>query len=385
MALHRTVLMLGLVSLLTDLSSEMIYPLLPAFVAVTLGAGPKALGMIEGAAEATASVLKVVSGKLADRLTRRKPLIVVGYGLSGMVRPLIAVAGSWLAILAVRMSDRVGKGLRTSPRDALIADVTSADQMGRAFGLHRAMDNAGGVLGPLAAAALLALGFGARDIFWFAAIPAAVVMFVVVFGVREPTTVHRHVASQPDHSRGKLGPSFRGLMVPLILFALANSSDAFLLLRLSDTGLSQQGVVLAYSAYGLLRTLAVYFGGRLADRYERRSLLGVGWSLYALSYAALGFVTSPLASAVLVALYALHYGFTEPTERALVASFAPPGQRGAAFGWYHGLVGGAALPSSLFFGAVWSAVGPAAAFGAGAALALVAVAALSRVRQERMA
>jgi MFS family permease len=382
MALHRTVLMLGIVSLLTDLSSEMIYPLLPAFVAVTLGAGPKGLGVIEGAAEATASILKVVSGKLADRLTRRKPLIVAGYGLSSAVRPLIGLASSWLAILAVRMTDRVGKGLRTSPRDALIADVTRVDQMGRAYGLHRAMDNAGGVLGPLTAAALLALGFGTRDIFLFAAVPAAIVMLVLVLGVREPTTAHQQVVDQPHDGAPVLGPRFRRLMVPLVLFALANSSDAFLLLRLSEAGLSQHGVVLAYTAYSLLRTMAVYFGGRLTDRYDRRSLLGIGWSVYALSYGALGLVRSPLLLAVLVALYALHYGFTEPTERALVGSFAPAGRRGAAFGWYNGLVGGAALPSSLLFGTMWSAVGPAAAFGTGAVLALLSIVVLSRAPRE---
>lgn len=372
--LPGTVVVLGVASLLTDVSSEMIYPLLPVLLAGTLGAGAVALGMIEGAAESVAALSKVVSGKWADRMPRRKPLVVGGYTISGVVRPLIGLATVWPVVLALRVADRIGKGVRTAPRDALIADVTDDSMRGRAYGLHRAMDNAGAVLGPLVATGLLALGLGLQQVFLLAAVPAALVLAVLALGVREQprAAVGELPRTLPRATASELGRPFRRLLAVVVVFTLGNSTDAFLLLRLHDAGVSTQGVALAWSAHSALRTLAVYVGGGLSDRLDRRWLLGAGWFAYALIYVGMAIARSPTALVVLLIVYGAHYGAVEPTERALVAAHAPPGLRGAAFGWFHGSVGFAALPASALFGALWSVAGPVVAFSAGAALAALA-------------
>jgi MFS family permease len=374
MIVPRTVVALGLVSLLTDLSSEMIYPLLPAFLATLLGAGVVALGIVEGAAEATASLLKIVSGTVADRVRRRKPLIIAGYAVSGVARPLIGFAVVWPMVLALRVVDRIGKGLRTAPRDALIADVTVAEARGRAYGLHRAMDNAGAVLGPLIATALLAAGLSVREVFWSAAVPAGIVIAVLALSVRESPRPAFAVSTRTGSLArlGKLGPRFPRLLVVFVIFALGNSTDAFFLLRLHEAGLAPAAVALTWAAHSAVRTVAVYCGGALADRMDRRKLLATGWLLYATIYGAMAAVDSVAALVALLVVYGLHYGAVEPTERALVAELAPPALRGSAFGWFHGAVGLAALPASALFGLLWNHAGAAAAFGFGAALAALA-------------
>jgi len=375
--LSRTVVVLGIVSLLTDLSSEMIYPLLPVLLAGSLGAGATALGMVEGAAEAVASLLKVASGKLADRAPRRKPLVVLGYTISGAARPLIGIAAIWPVVLALRVMDRVGKGLRTAPRDALIADVTADGARGRAYGFHRAMDNAGAVFGPLVAVALLGLGLSLRQVFLWAAAPAVLVVGVLVVGVREsPRAVEQPGTARQRSDLAELGSTYRRFLLVVVVFTLGNSSDAFLLLRLHEAGLSATAIALSWAAHSAVRSGAVYFGGRVADRVEHRKLLGLGYVAYALVYVAMSLVESRAGLVLLLVVYGLYYGAVEPTERALVASYAPPGLRGAAFGWFHGAVGASALPASALFGWLWLEVGPAAAFGIGAALAGVAAIAL---------
>jgi MFS family permease len=374
--LPRTVLILGLASLLTDLSSDMIYPLLPAFLALTLGAGAAGLGVMEGAAESLASLLKVLSGRLADRLPRRKPLVVLGYALSGTARPLIAFALTWPVVVGLRLCDRVGKGLRTAPRDALIADVTPESARGRAYGLHRAMDNAGATLGPGVAALLLWVGLGERGVFLAAAVPAAIVVVVLALGVREaPRTVP---APGPDALAPVSRPSLPGLgsgfvrfQVAAFVFALASSSDAFLLLRLSELGVSATGVAAIWAGHNAIRSLAVFHGGRLADRVDRRRLLAGGWLLFAIFYTGFALARSPVTVAMLLGAYALHHGAVEAAGRAFVADLAPPELRGSAFGWYHATVGFAALPASAVFGVIWSAAGAPVAFAAGAAVAVV--------------
>ncbi len=374
-----TVIVLGTASLFTDLSSEMIYPLLPVFLGTLLHAGAAALGVIEGAAEATASLLKIVSGRVADRMKRRKPLVIGGYTISGTARPLIGFAGVWPVVLALRVLDRVGKGVRTSPRDALIADVTPLDRRGRAYGLHRAMDNAGAVLGPLAAVMLLGFGLSTRQVFYAAAVPGVIVILVLVFGVREkprqiPAAPPRDPAvPAPRTSLGELGSTYRRLLLVMVLFTLGNSSDTFLLLRLSHAGLDEQQVALAWSAHSVMRTLAVLVGGRLADRVERRKLLAAGWVIYAAVYVAMALFHSAPALVTLLVLYGIYYGAAEPTERALVADLAPARLRGSAFGWYHGAVGIAALPASALFGLIWLRFGAPAAFVTGAVLAVFAL------------
>lgn len=375
LGLPRTVVALGLVSLLTDLSSEMIYPLLPAFLTVVLGAGAASLGVIEGVAETTASLLKVASGYAADRWKRRKPLVLLGYGLSGACRPLIGAAASWVGVLGLRFGDRVGKGLRTSPRDALIADAVPPERRGAAYGFHRSMDHAGAVLGPLVAAGLLALGVPLRWVFLLSVIPAIAVVAVILRGVAEAPPEEPPTGSPPPLHESEpqaLPPGFRKLLLAVFVFTLGNSTDAFLLLRLSDAGVSASSVALLWSAHHVVKMLGTFFGGRASDRLGRRTLLLAGWFYYAGVYAGFAALQSSGLLILLFLAYGLYYGLTEPVERAWAADLAPQGLRGRAFGLFHGGIGLAALPASVLFGILWKTFGPGAAFLSGAGLALVA-------------
>ncbi len=373
---------LGVVSFFTDLSSEMIYPLLPVFLVDVLGAGAVALGVVEGIAESTAAVVKVASGWWADRMRRRKPLVVAGYGLSGSLRPLIGLVVSWPAVVFLRFGDRVGKGLRTSPRDALIADVTPPERRGAAYGLHRAMDHAGAVAGPLVAAALLLIpGFTLRSVFLLAAIPAAVVIAVLIIGVKEDDRVTAGSAEPISLRRGwhEMGTPFRRLLLALVVFTLGNSTDAFILLRLTDAGFAAVWVAVLWSLHHIVKMAANLYGGQLSDRVGRRGLLIVGWMVYAGIYLGFGLTSSGPALVALFLGYGIYFGLSEPVERAWVAALAPLEARGGAFGLYHGVVGMAALPASLLFGVIYATAGPGAAFGTGSALALVATGLLLRV------
>jgi MFS family permease len=376
------VIALGVVSFFTDLSSEMIYPLLPLFLVGTLGAGAVAIGTIEGLAESTASVLKVLSGRWTDRTHRRKPLIVSGYGLSGAARPLIGAAAVWPVVAFLRFADRVGKGLRTSPRDALIADVTHPNRLGAAFGLHRAMDHAGAVAGPLVAAGLLLIpSMTLRGVFLLAAIPAGIVM-VVLASVREPVRpLERAGGIQTSllHDWSAMGVDFRRLLLAVLVFTLGNSTDAFLLLRLSETGLGAGSIALLWAAHHAVKMIATFVGGRVSDRMGRRRSVMAGWVVYAAVYFAFAVVSSPVGLIVVFLSYGMYFGLTEPVERAWVAGLAPARLRGNAFGLYHGAIGLAALPASVVFGAVYAAAGSAAAFTTGAVLAGVATILLRRV------
>lgn len=375
-ALPRTVWMLGFVSLLTDLSSEMIYPLLPVFLSTVLGATALELGVIEGVAEATASLLKMVSGMWTDRAKRRKPLIILGYSVSGIFRPLIGLVQSWHGVLFLRFLDRVGKGIRSAPRDVLIADVTAQKDRGAAYGLHRAMDHAGAVGGPLIASALLLIpGVGLRDVFLWAAAPALLAILFLAGGVKEESRASRQVAAtalRPWEDWRKLGPEFKTFLGALLLFTLGNSTDAFLLMKLSDAGLSSSSIALLWSLQHLVKMGANYVGGRLSDRHERRMILASGWMLYALVYLAFSLAESPAALMSVFLVYGLYFGLVEPSERALVADWVPESLRGTAFGWFHWVVGLGALPASLLFGWIWKVWGSSAAFTTGAVLAFLA-------------
>jgi MFS family permease len=372
--LPGTVIALGLVSFFTDLSSEMIYPLLPVFLASVLGAGALSLGIIEGVAESTAAFLKVFSGIWSDRARRRKPLVLAGYSLSGLVRPLIGLATVWPFVLAMRFTDRVGKGLRSSPRDALIADVTPVAVRGQAYGLHRAMDHAGAVVGPLVAAGLLGLaGIGLRQVFLLAVIPAVIVVLLIVFGVKEQArVVEARSADNPLTGWRHLNPGYKRLLLALLVFNLGNSTDAFLLLRLADGGVEPKLLALLWSLHHVVKMIATYVGGRLSDRVGRRGMILTGWLVYAAVYLALAFVQSSTGLIAVFLAYGLYFGLTEPVEKAWVADLVPARLRGTAFGWYHGSVGLAALPASLLFGFLWHQFGVAVAFVTGATLAAVA-------------
>ena len=405
--LPRTVLALGVVSLLTDMSSEMISPLLPLFLTATLGAGAVALGAIEGVAEATASLVKLVSGAWSDRTARRKPWLVVGYTLAGVARPLIGAAGSWGTVLGLRFADRVGKGLRTAPRDALIGDITPPERRGAAFGLHRGMDHAGAVLGPLVGAALVAAGLSLRNVFFLAAVPAAATLAVLVLAVREtPRPAPGGVGgpSAPAAPGGEdaaavppktlprppslcdwrlLGSGLHRFVGARFLFTLGNSTDAFLLLRMSEAGIGAAGIAALWSALHLVKLATNLAGGHLSDILGRRRLMIAGWLVYAAVYAGFALVDSAAAFVALLLVYGLYFGLTEPVERAWVTDLAPPTLRGTALGAFHAAVGVAALPASLVFGLLWKAYGAPVAFAAGAALALAAAALLLAVPERR--
>lgn len=373
MALPRTVIALGAVSLLTDLSSEMIYPLLPVFLSSVLGAGPLAIGAIEGAAESVAALLKLASGWWSDRLPRRKPLVVAGYGIASLVRPLIGLAQGVGQVLAIRLADRVGKGIRGAPRDALIADAVDPSQRGRAYGFHRAADHAGAVAGPLLAYALLTWGGVAlRTVFLLAAIPAAAAMITLILGVRESRREVARRGRGPTLERQGLDRRFWGYLGVLLLFTLGNSTDALLILRANELGVSVALVPILWAVLHVVKSAASTPGGILSDRFGRRPLIIGGWLVYAAVYLGFAVASTTWHAWGLFIAYGLYFGMTEGVEKALVADLVPSGVRGAAFGWYNLTIGLAALPASLIFGGLWQSYGAPVAFLTGAALALVA-------------
>jgi MFS family permease len=371
--LHRTVRSLGLVSLLTDASSEMIYPLLPAFLTGTLRAGPAFLGVVEGLAETVAAALKIVSGRVSDRLPRRKPLVVAGYLLSSLVRPLVALATLPAHVLAVRVLDRVGKGVRSAPRDALVAEVVAREDRGRAFGFQRAMDHAGAMVGPLLASAALLVTNDLRVVFALAAVPAVLAVTTLVLGVREaPRPLGTAVTAAETQSAGPLEPAFLRYLCVLALFTLGNSSDAFLLLRAQETGVALAAIPAVWALHHLVKAGASTWGGSLSDRVGRRSVILAGWGVYALAYAGFAAAASPVAIVGLFAFYGLFHALTEGAERALVADLAGETTRGRAFGLFHAVTGAALLPASLVTGLLWQRFGAPVALGTGAALAALA-------------
>jgi MFS family permease len=370
--LPRNVIALGAVSLLTDVSADMIFPLLPLFITAVLGAGPAALGVIEGVAEATSSLLKLLSGAWSDRAARKKPLVVWGYALAAVARPLSAIATSWLHVLAIRFADRAGKGIRTSPRDALIAASVAADFRGKAFGWHRAMDNLGAAVGPVIAFLLLSEGgFSYRAIFLFAAIPGVTAVLGLVLFVSEAgsSAAPAKVSFFGDRS---LPPNFRRYLVAVGIFTLGNASDGFLILRAVDAGVRPIYIPLLWGAFQLVKSSFSTHAGILSDRLGRRRVILAGWAVYAAVYAAWGAARGVYGTVALFLVYGLYYAACEGTERALVADFVPEARRGTAFGWFHLVVGVCALPASVLFGLLWNSFGAPAAFGTSAALALIA-------------
>lgn len=379
---RRSVIALGWVSFLTDMSSDMIYPLLPAFLTKSLGAGPAAVGLIEGLAETTASLTKIGSGIWSDRVRRRKPIVVLGYVIAAIARPLVGFARLWSQVLAIRFTDRVGKGIRTSPRDALLADIVPGDRRGRAFGLQRAMDNAGAVVGPLLAALLLKLAFvDERGVFLLAAVPGFAAIVVLLVAV--PDTARRaEVVRAPSPARGKLPATFWRVVAIFAFFTLANSTDAFLLLRAQDAGVALWQIPLLWSFFHAVKSATGVPGGALADRAGRVPAITLGWLVYCLAYAGFAFVSRPLAVWGLFAFYALFFGLTEGSERAFVADLVPEELRGRAYGAFHAAIGLTALPASVIFGVLWKQFGARTAFLTGAAVALAAAAALWMATRE---
>jgi MFS family permease len=381
---------LSAVSFLTDVSTEMIYPLLPVFLASVLGANASFIGAIEGAAETTASLLKLASGWWSDKVGSRKRLVVIGYGLASVVRPFTAMAQTAAQVLLIRLTDRIGNGIRTSPRDALLADSAPETARGRAFGFHAAADNAGAVLGPLLAFFILRLqGVGSlegtkhllprdeqslRNVFWLASVPAFLAMVVLIIVVRD---VPRHESTKsgnapPQVTRAGLPKRFWGYLVVVLLFTLGNSTDAFLLLRANQLGVPIAMAPIIWAVLNFVKSATGTYGGQLSDTVGRKPLIVGGWLLYSAVYFAFGWASSAWQAWVLFAIYGIFYGMTEGTEKALVADVVPTSRRGSAFGWYNLAIGLGALPASLIFGAIWDRRGAPSAFVFGATLALVA-------------
>jgi len=366
----------------------MIYPLLPLFLSSVLGANASFIGAIEGAAESTASLLKLASGWWSDKVKKRKPLIVLGYGIATFVRPFVAIAQSAGMVLAIRLADRVGKGIRTAPRDALLADSVEPESRGRAFGFHASADNAGAVLGPLLAFALLGyFDLSLRSVFWLSAIPGALAFLVLLVAVREVAPAGGPIAgaAKPDLAAPEtLGKRFWAYLGVVLLFTLGNSTDAFLLLRANQLGVAIALAPILWAMLNFVKASAGTWGGALSDRVGRKPLIVSGWLLYAAVYFGFSRATEPWHAWALFAVYGLFYAMTEGTEKALVADIVPREKRGAAFGWYNLAIGLAALPASLIFGAIWDRVSPEAAFLFGASLALVAAAGMTIVAPRRI-
>lgn len=374
--LAPNVLALGAVSFFTDASSEMIYPLLPLFITTTLGGSAVFVGAIEGTADSVSALLKLASGWLSDRTRRRKPLVVAGYLLASAVRPLVAIAQSVTHVALIRITDRVGRGIRGAPRDALIADSVEPDMRGRAFGFHRAADHAGAVVGPLIVFVLISqLGVGLRTIFWLAAIPAALAVITLIVAVREvpPAVSAPSSSSSPTLAPpSRLGGRFFAYLATLLLFTLGNSTDAFLLLRATELGVTTALLPVLWAMLHLVKAVSSTPGGVLSDRLGRKPVIVVGWMVYAVVYLLFGHASDAWHLWVLFAIYGVYFGLTEGVERALVADLVPVARRGAAFGWYNLAIGLGALPASVIFGAIYDRFGAVTAFTVGAAAALAA-------------
>jgi len=394
--LPRNVYAISFVSLLNDASSEIIYPLLPVFLFSTLGASAKVIGLIEGAAESISSLLKLFAGYFSDRLGKRKLLVVSGYALANFVRPWLAFASNWTEVLVIRLTDRLGKGIRTAPRDAMIADAVDEQQRGLAFGFHRAMDHFGAVIGPLIGYVLVLLLVANRNapakseftkIFLVASVPGLAAVLVAIFFMRESRLPSRpavtHVKATRLTLRGFDG-NFKRFLLIVALFTLSNSSDSFLVLRARNTGVSVTGTLLLWAALHVSKVASSLIGGDLSDRLGRRRLIVSGWILYAAVYAGFAFVTNEISVWVLFVIYGIYFGLAEGAEKALVADLVRPEQRGTAYGLYNLAFGITVLPASLLMGTVWDWRGPTTAFLVSAALgATAALLLLLFVRTQR--
>jgi MFS family permease len=361
--LPRTVVILGLVSFLNDAASEMITPLLPIFLTATLGAGPAVVGLVEGVAEATASLLKLVSGRLADRGWNAKGLVIGGYGLSNTARPLIGLAFGWPWVLLLRFVDRLGKGLRTSPRDAMIAASTESHLRGRAFGFHRALDHAGAVVGPLLAFMLLGWGIELHNVFLLSVVPGIMVILLLAFGLPAapgktvPTPVTAQLSWKGLDSR------LRALIIATGGLALATTPEVFLVLWAQARGLEIVWVPLLWAAASTVKVVVAIPGGYWSDRFGRLPILIAGWSTRILLLMTLGLTaTNELTIWLLFLAYAGSLAITEGAERALIGDYAPAGQKATAFGLYHMITGLLALPGALLFGILWQWLGESTAF-----------------------
>jgi MFS family permease len=381
--LSRNVTVAGFVSFFMDVSSEMIYPLVPLFLANVIGVNKSLIGLIEGIAESTTSLLKVFSGWFSDRIGSRKWLMAFGYGISTLSRPIVALASTWQHVLTFRFIDRLGKGIRTAPRDAIIAESTDSKTLGKAFGFHRSMDTLGAVVGPAIAFGLLSLF--ANDfklVFWLSMIPGVIAVLLIVFFITEVKSGKRQAmvatpgASAPHKAsdRPKLTFShfdwrFKGFVAIATLFAIGNSSDVFLILRAEQTGVSAPMIPILYLVFTLAYTFSAMPAGLAADRFGRKKVILIGLVLFAIVYLGFATVATPLTVWLLFALYGVFMGLTEGVQKAFLATIIPAEFKATAFGIYNMCIGLALLPASLIAGLLWDKVSPSAPFYFGAMMA----------------
>ncbi|MDD5313004.1 MAG: MFS transporter [Dehalococcoidia bacterium] len=381
--LSPNIIFIGIISFLTDVSSELIFTLMPLFLANVLGAATVVIGLIEGVAESTASLLKLVSGWLSDKLGNRKYLSFVGYAFSSLSKPFMLIAGAWGPIMAIRFADRLGKGIRASPRDALVGDSVDEDNRGKAYGFHKAMDTSGAALGLLIAAVIVFLlqrdvvGMQFDTYRWMIIIgivPAFMALFFFIF-IKEPPRKAADacaVTSTGEARENGLGRKFKIFLVIMFLFTLGNSSDAFVILRAQDLGNSVLIISLMLIMFNIIYALFSMPAGIISDRLGRRKVIIAGWIIYTLVYMGLAVADQAWMIWVLTAFYGLYYGLTQGVARALVCDLVPEEHRGTAFGMYNGVVGITLLPASLIAGWLWQTISPAAPFYFGATLAAVA-------------
>ena len=390
--LPKTVFALSLVSLLNDTSSEIIYPLLPAFLALTMGASPFAIGLIEGFAESVASILKLFSGYLSDKFGTRKLPVFLGYSLAAVTRPMLSFVTSWPQVLVVRMTDRVGKGIRGAPRDALIAGSVPKSERGLAFGFNRAADHAGAVIGPVVAFILLSVIAANPDdptareyqrVFLFASIPVVLGLFVIVFFVRDKHKDETEAATLPiKFSLREFDGNFKRFLAVIALFTLSNSTDAFLLLRAKEAGIAPPLLPILWMVLHFSKVLSSLAAGAASDRVGRRWLIFAGWIVYALVYLGFAFVSAPWQAWALFVIYGMYFGLTEGVEKALVADLVADDKRGTAFGFYNLAFGITVFPASLIFGLLWDKFGSATAFIISACISVVAAVALLSIKTD---
>lgn len=387
--LPRNVVALSFVSLLNDTSSEIIYPLLPAFLALSLGASPFAIGLIEGFAESVASLLKLVSGYVSDRFRSRKLPVFLGYSLAAITRPFLAFVTTWPQVLVVRMTDRVGKGIRGAPRDALIASSVSKEKRGFAFGFNRAADHLGAFVGP-AIGFLLLMMFAAdtqnptvreyQQVFLFASIPVFVGLIVIAFFVRERSGPEDDAKEPLNLSLFGFDRNFKRYLLVVAVFTLSNSTDAFLLLRAAEAGISPVLIPLLWMTLHFSKVLFSLIGGDLSDRFGRKTLIFSGWAVYAIVYLGFAFVSSPWECWLLFIVYGAYFGLTEGVEKAFVADMVSEEKRGTAYGLYNLAFGITVFPASLLFGLIWNQFGASAAFIASASVSVCAILLLTTVK-----
>jgi len=390
LGLPGNVFTLGWVSFFMDVSSEMIYPLMPLFLTNVLGVNKTVVGLIEGVAESTASLLKVVSGYISDRIRKRKALILFGYGFSTLTRPILAISTTWWGVLGYRFIDRVGKGIRTAPRDAVIAESTERGRLGMAFGFHRAMDTFGAIVGPAIAIVILYLhglqypsesisedlatmDRAFRSIFWISMIPGVAAVLLIVFFVREK--IHHSASRDSRYGEGRkdiVGTDFKKFLVVVSLFTLGNSSNAFIILKLKDVGTGTLGVIFSYLLFNGVYSLSSIPAGMAADYFGKKRMILIGYILFGLIYLGLAFSTTTMQVWILLLSFGVFMGISEGIQRAFVATLLSNDYVGTGYGLYHSLTGSIAFPSSLIAGMLWDMRGPEATFLFGTFMASVA-------------